>query len=448
MNMDTASAYSLRKRLLLLLLLAISATALVQGVIAYRSALADADQIFDYHMQQMAMSLRAGFAGNAIDASADDLELDDDGKRDFVVQIWTLGGLRVFESAARAALPQRAVIGFSDVQANGRTYRVYSLQSSSHVVQVAQDMTARSEMARSLAIRTVLPIAALAPLLMLIVWWSVSASLTPLARVRRQLAARQPDSLEEVSETGLPDEIRPLVRELNLLFGRVREAFDVHKNFVADAAHELRSPLAALKLQAQSIQRAPDDATRELALSRLTAGIDRATRLVEQLLVLARHQASAGMGASAQRVSLAEIARLAVADLAPSAQSRRIDVGLGSADENPVSGYPDALRILVRNLLDNAVKYSPEGATVDVGVAREDGHLVLSVEDSGPGIAQADRERVFDRFYRIAGTQASGSGLGLAIVRSIARLHGASLHLDQSQRLGGLRVQVRFPIAG
>jgi two-component system OmpR family sensor kinase len=185
MSMDTASAYSLRKRLLLWLLLAISATALVQGVIAYRSALADADQIFDYHMQQMALSLRSGFAGNAIDASADDLELDDDGNRDFVVQIWTLGGLRVFESAARAALPQRAVIGFSDVQANGRTYRVYSLQSSSHVVQVAQDMTARSEMARSLAFRTVLPIAALAPLLMLIVWWSVSASLTPLARVRR-----------------------------------------------------------------------------------------------------------------------------------------------------------------------------------------------------------------------------------------------------------------------
>jgi two-component system OmpR family sensor kinase len=222
----------------------------------------------------------------------------------------------------------------------------------------------------------------------------------------------------------------------------------VHKNFVADAAHELRSPLAALKLQAQSVQRAPDNAARELALGRLTAGIERATRLVEQLLVLARHQASADVGASAQRVSLAEIARLAVADVVPSAQSRRIDVGVGSADESPVSGHPDALRILVRNLLDNAVKYSPEGATVDVGVAREDGRLVLSVEDSGPGIAQADRERVFDRFYRIAGTQASGSGLGLAIVRSIARLHGASLHLDQSPRLGGLRVQVRFPIAG
>ena len=437
--------YSLRTRLLWFLLAAIVLTALVQALIAYRTVRSEADEIFDYHMQQMALSLRSGLPSNGAVGAGEDSHGEED--LNFVVQVWTADGLGVFQSAPRAALPQHTVLGFSDVKAHGSTYRVFSMQSRSQVIQVAQDMAARREMAGTLALRTMAPIAVMAPLLMLVVWWVVSLSLAPVSRVRRQVADRQADDLSAVSDVDLPDEIRPLVQELNLLFGRVREAFDAQKNFVADAAHELRSPLAALKLQVQGLQRATDDAARELAVSRLTAGIDRATRLVEQLLVLARHQASAATGVKPQLASLAEMARLAVADAAPAAQSRHTDVGLARADDGLIASQPEALRILMRNLLDNAVKYTPAGGKVDLEIVRGAGVMHLTVEDSGPGIADADRERVLDRFYRVAGTETTGSGLGLAIVRSIAEMHGASLRLGHSERLGGLRVDVVFPLA-
>ena len=441
--MGLRPSHSLRTRLLWLLLAAIVLTAVAQAFIAYRTARAEADEIFDYHMQQMALSLRSGLPSNGSVGAGQDAQDEED--LNFVVQVWTADGLRVFQSAPRAALPQRTVLGFSDVKAQGSTYRVFSMQSRSQVIQVAQDMAVRREMAGTLALRTMAPIAVMAPLLMLVVWWVVSLSLAPVSRVRRQVAERQADDLSEVSEVDLPDEIRPLVQELNLLFGRVRQAFDAQKSFVADAAHELRSPLAALRLQVQGLQRASDDAARELAVSRLTAGIDRATRLVEQLLVLARQQANAATGVKPEPVSLAEVARLAVADAAPAAQLRRTDVGLAQADEGRVAGQPEALRILMRNLLDNAVKYTPAGGKVDLEIVREAGVMRLSVQDSGPGIAEADRERVLDRFYRVAGTDTTGSGLGLAIVRSIAEMHGASLRLGPSGSLGGLRVDVVFP---
>lgn len=434
--------HSLRTRLLWFLLAAIAVTALAQALVAYRTARAEADEIFDYHMQQMALSLRSSLPQQGLTDGRSDEGHDED--FDFVVQVWTRDGLRVFQSA-RVEIPRREVVGFSDVQAGNSTYRVFTMQSGPQVIQVSQDMTARREMAGTLALRTVGPIVLMAPLLMGLVWWVVSSSLAPVQRVRRQVAERQADDLGEVSEAGLPEEVRPLVHELNLLFARVRQAFEAQRNFVADAAHELRSPLAALKLQVQGLKRAADESARDLAVARLNAGVDRATRLVEQLLALARQQASAAGGQQPQPIALAELVRQAVAEIAMTAQGRRIDIGMPRADAGVFPGYPDALRILVGNLLDNAVKYTPEGGTVDVEVQRNGNALVLAVHDSGPGISEIDRERVLDRFYRATGSQATGSGLGLAIVKSIADLHGATLLLDRSVRLGGLCVSVQFP---
>ena len=285
--MRLRAPHSLRARLLWFLLVAITLTALVQAFIAYRTARAEVDDIFDYHMQQMARSLRAGLpVAGPPPATHDE---DDEKDHDFVVQVWTADGVRVFQSV-RSALPDRSLPGFSDVKFRGTTWRLFALRSRSQIIQVAQDMAARQAMAGTLALRTAVPIAVMAPLLMLLVWWLVGTSLSPVARVRNQLAERQADDLNEVNESGLPDEIQPLVHELNLLFGRVRQAFEAQQSFVADAAHELRSPLAALKLQALGLQRAADADARAVAVGRLTAGIDRATRLVEQLLVLARHR--------------------------------------------------------------------------------------------------------------------------------------------------------------
>lgn len=432
------NTHSLRGRLLWFLLAAITMAALAQAMIAYRSALHDADQIFDYHMQQMALALRSG----APLANAHNGPSADPGNDDMVVQVWTPDGIQVFRSISRAELPQRAVLGFSNVKAKGTTYRVFSVQTSNQTVQIAQDMAVRKRMAGALALRTVGPIALMAPMLMLVVWWVVSGSLAPVARVRRQVASRQADDLSPVSEADLPDEVKPLVHELNLLFGRVRTAFDAQQHFVADAAHELRSPLAALKLQVLSLERAEDADARKLAVARLTAGIERATRLVEQLLVLARQEAAE---AKLEPVELGELARRTLGDMVGAAQARKIDLGLHQVDDATVQGQADGLRVLLRNLVDNAVKYTPSGGTIDVSVRLAGQGAELVVEDSGPGISEEERERVFNRFYRVPGSTATGSGLGLAIIKAIAERHGATLALGKSERLGGLLVTVAFP---
>jgi len=430
---------SLRMRLLMFLLAAIVLAGAVQGALAYRSALDEADALFDYHMQQTALALRSGLP---VDAQGLGPGLDpEDENHEFIVQVWTNEGLRIFESAVGAALPQIAVLGFTNVQARGGTYRVFSMQTRSQVIQVAQNMAVRQGMARSLALRTLAPLAFMAPLLVLAVWWGVSRSLAPVERVRRQLAQRQADDLSPVSDAQLPDEVQPLVSELNLLFERVQRAFEAQEHFVADAAHELRSPLAALRLQLQGLQRAGDDTARAAAIERLSAGIDRATRLVEQLLTLARQEAGS---TATEPVDLRAIAQLALADVAPAAQVRSMDVGLLDSEAATVPGNAEALRMLVRNLLDNAIKYTPPGGQVDVQVGTDHGRALLTVEDSGPGIAPEHRERVMQRFVRETAEGAPGSGLGLAIVLAITQRHGAAVVLDRSPRLGGLRVALRF----
>ena len=441
--MKVRVTHSLRGRLLWFLLAAITIAAVAQASIAYRTALNDADQIFDYHMQQMALSLRSRVPLTSTEDANADTPIS--GNDDLVVQVWSPDGVRVFRSASHAHLPQRAVLGFSNVRANGTTYRIFSIQTDNQTVQVAQDLAVRRSMASNLALRTLGPIAVMMPILMLVVWWVVSGSLEPVARVRKQVASRQADDLSPVSEAGLPDEVRPLVQELNLLFGRVRTAFDAQQHFVADAAHELRTPLAALKLQVQSLERSDSPDAKRVAVARLTAGIERATRLVEQLLVLARQEASAAGGAPRQPVDIVGAAKRAVAELAGVAAAKQIDLGLPRADSAEVEGQPDALMILLRNLIDNAIKYTPEGGTVDVSVVAEKRSVTVTVEDSGPGIPPAERERVFDRFYRVPGSDAKGSGLGLAIIKSIAERHGATLALGESKRLGGLEATVTFP---
>jgi two-component system OmpR family sensor kinase len=437
--MTTASSdspHSLRRRLLWLVLAAIAFASVLQASSAYRTALQQADTMFDYHLQELARSVDGGVPFRPGGQSFD-----------FQVQIWGPDGAQLFRSTGRT-LPSQAVLGFSDISVEGVRYRVYSLQTPVHTIQIAQDLDARQARARGLALRAVLPIALLAPLLMMAVWWLISRSLAPVERMRKQVAGRAADDLSPLPEAGLPEEVQPLVHELNLLFGRVREAFAAQRHFVADAAHELRSPLTALKLQAQALKRTQDEAGRDTAVARLNEGIDRAIQLVSQLLVLAREEGERGGPADWQRIDLRDLARQAVADVLPQAQARRVDVGLTTTETVWVQGQREPLHILLRNLLDNAIKYSPEGGQVDISLSPGNGSPCLTVEDSGPGIPQAERERVFDRFYRAPGANAPGSGLGLAIVNTVAARHGARVQLDSSQRLGGLKVEVTFPPPG
>ena len=430
---------SLRRRLLWLVLAAIALASLLQASTAYRTALNQADALFDEHLQEIARSVRGGMPFGPGLSPGDPAD-------DFMVQIWGPDGAQIFRSP-RSQLPAQAVLGFSDGVAGGVRYRVYSLQTPEHTVQIAQDLDARQARARSMALRAVLPIALLAPLLMLAVWWLIDRSLAPVERTRRQVAARAAGDLSPLPDAGLPAEVLPLVSELNLLFGRARQAFETQRSFVADAAHELRSPLTALKLQAQALRRPQDDASRDVAIARLNDGIDRAIDLVGQLLALAREEGERQQPSPPQPIDLQDLVREVVSEVLPQAQARRIDLGLLAGENEPlqVQGDRAALHTLLRNLLGNAIKYTPDGGQVDISLTQRDRSPCLFVEDSGPGLPEAERQRVFDRFYRVPGTGAQGSGLGLAIVKAIADAHGAAVTLDRSPRLGGLRCEVRFP---
>jgi two-component system OmpR family sensor kinase len=436
-------APSLRARLTGALLLAVLAFAALQAAVTYRTARAETEALFDAQMQRIALSLSGSLGAGAL--SDDAPAADTPAAREMIIQIWRADGVMLYRSPQGRLLPPQTVIGFSDTVAGGEPYRIYALRTATQVVQVAQQTEARGRMAGQLALRAVLPVALLAPVLMLIVWWVVGRAIGPIERVRRQVAARRPDDLAPLPTAGLPAEVRPLVGEMNGLLTRLSDAWDALTHFTADAAHELRSPLAALRLQAQSLQRAPDDATRAIATERLLAGIDRATRLVEQLLALAR-QEGAGEGAELVSLDLTALARNALADAEPEAARHAIALTLDAPTAHVVLRADEAaLAVLLRNLLGNALRHTPPGGQVRVGVREEASVIDLTVEDSGPGIAPDERARVLDRFYRVPGTPGHGSGLGLAIVRAIAERHGAALTLDASPTLGGLRVMLRWP---
>jgi two-component system OmpR family sensor kinase len=283
----------------------------------------------------------------------------------------------------------------------------------------------------------------LAPLLMLAVGAVIGGSLAPLARMRKQVATRAAHDLSPLSASGVPQEVQPLVDEINALFERVRDTLDAQQHFVADAAHELRSPLTALRLQLQAAERARDDEARRAAVQALGAGVDRAIALVEQLLALARQEG--GAAGAGEPVDLEQLARETVSELLPTAHAKNIDLGLASTEPLVIASHRESLHLILRNLLDNAIKYTPAGGRVDIGLGRDDAACWLAVEDNGPGIPEAERQRVFDRFYRLPGSAGAGSGLGLAIVRTVAERLGGEVRLDSSPGLGGLRVEIRLP---
>ncbi|MED5618660.1 ATP-binding protein [Ideonella sp. BN130291] len=433
---------SIRTRLLVSLVLTLLLAALVLGGITYRNALQEAEGLFDYQLRQMALSLR-----DQGEIAPDQANAFADAGLDFVVQIWTVDGRAIYSTRAHAALPARAVLGFADVAVQGQTWRTFSVAARDRVIQVAQPRQIRERLAAGAALRSVLPLLLMLPLLAVVMSWLVAVTLRPLRQVSQQVTERGAEALSPLPAEGLPDEVAPLVGSLNALLQRLSAAFDAQRAFVADAAHELRSPLTALKLQVQMLRRAADPADRAAATEALAQGVERASRLVEQLLTLARNEPGARQ-APLQPVDLAEAVRQALADAGPLAAERGTTLALEAAGPVQVQGDAIALAALARNLADNAVRYAPPGARVLAQVANEGDAAVLTVDDSGPGIPSAERERVFDRFWRREATAAStaGTGLGMAIVKSVAERHGAQVSLGDSP-LGGLRVTVRFPRA-
>lgn len=428
---------SIRTRLLIALLALVAAISLLAGTLTYRRVLAETSILFDYQLRQMALSLRTQVS------MAPRLELPPDQiDTDFVIQIWDLFGTRVYLSRPGLPMINQTALGYADVRVRGEPWRSYGLQTVDGVIQIAQPQRVREQLARGAALRVVIPLLLLLPVLGAAIVGVVRSGLLPLQRIAIEVQRRDVHSLTPIAVTSLPREVAPLVLELNRLLIRLHAAFQAQRAFIADAAHEMRSPLTAVRLDLQLLDRAPDAAARLEARANLGAAVERAIHLLEQLLTLARNEPRDERG-ELSPVALETAASEGMADTHALALARGIDLGLDAEPNVRVLGDRDALRTLVRNLVDNAVRYTPAGGRVQVRTAKTPQGAVLEVTDSGPGIAAADRERVFDRFYRRASAPDGGSGLGLAIVKAIADRHGARVTLADVPG-GGLQVTVDF----
>ena len=433
---------SIRGRLLGWLFAGVVLIGVVGGLIVYHNALVEADAFFDYQLRQTALILR----DEPVEYSLSQQLPPSDAAYDFVVQVWTLDGLRIYHlSRPHSVLPSATTLGFSTVSTSEGLWRVFGAQASTKVVQVAQPMRVREQQAVDLALKTLRPFALLLPGLGILIWVAVGSALQPLQRLTTLVKARHVDALDPLPNERLPEDVRPLVDALNDLLVRLGSALDRERAFMADAAHELRTPLTALHLQIGALARAANETERNEAMEQLSAGMQRSIRLVEQMLSLARQEPR--VERPLVPIPLADIARDVVTELVPLADAKQIDLGISSSQPEIVLGNADALRTLTRNLVDNAVRYTPAGGRVDVSVESRGTppQGVLRVVDNGPGIPPDERLRVLDRFYRRPGTSPPGSGLGMAIVKAIADVHGATLELASGPDDKGLAVTVVFP---
>lgn len=444
---------SLQGRLLALVLAVVAGVWAVAAVTTWLDVSHELDELLDGHLAQAAALLVA----QQTHELEDDETLDAPALHKYApkvaFQVFHEDRL-VMRSANAPALPMLAPrpgfeSGFKTVVMAGSEWRVFATYGAEHDVQVyvGEQLESRASILRAALRGTLWPMALALPLLALVAWWAIHRGLLPLRQLGQMLAARQAHSLQPVVLAGAPTELGPMVDALNGLFDRIATLLEGERRFTADAAHELRTPIAAIRTQAQVALAETNAAERRHALQATLAGCDRATRLVEQLLTLSRLEAQADATPPVGRVDLVAVVRQVVADVAPRALAKGQSLDLDADAPCPVAADESLLAVLVRNLVDNAVRYSPGDARVHVSVRREGGHVRVRVEDSGPGLPVDVQQRLGQRFYRPPGQPESGSGLGWSIVRRIAAVLDASVGLSTSPALGGLAVEVRVAAA-
>jgi len=454
--MSASPSYSLRRRLVWLLTSTVAAIWLLSVGVVYQRAHHEADELLDNQLTQVGETLLAIVAGGEIEHFVK--ELHEHARRypvPIAFEVWLSEDgetRRLVTSPGHAGFETTMAAGFSENPHQGERWRFYAVQDddAEYRVVVGQAHAARERLAREIGLSLLLPAMLALPLMALAVWWVVSRALRPVDAVARQVGALDAQTLAPLDESALlPNEIAPLRSALNALILRVTEAFDNERRFTADAAHELRTPLAALKVQAQVALRAQEDDSRQHALTQVIAGVDRMTHLVEQLLTLARVE-PARQKATPQPLDPAALVAEVCAELQPQAQRQGQTLTVEAAPGCMIAITPAWLQIALRNLIDNAQRYAGEGARIEVRLARDRSVCVLTVADDGPGVEPALRAQLSARFVR-GEVEGEGCGLGLSIVARIAELSHAQLELgDGLPRADGghgLAATLRFSAA-
>ncbi|MEI7842323.1 MAG: ATP-binding protein [Gallionellaceae bacterium] len=436
---------SLKQRLLALVLSIVVVVWIVTAALTYFDAREELDETLDAHLAQSASLLSIQATHELEEIEVDHAPLLHKYSRRVAFQVWEDGTtLRMHSFNAPTQALASNVEGFSDAVINGIGWRVFSTWDENHknLIQVAELSEMREKLARSAVGNLLEPLLISLPLLALLLWFGVARGLKPLATLTDELAMRAPDNLAPLQGSTAPLEVVPLIERLNKLFVRINASMQKERRFTADAAHELRTPVAGIKAQVQVANAATTNAERVHALNNAILGCDRATHLIEQLLTLARIDNLSE--AITESCLLRALSVEVIAALAPTALNKGVRIELMEGDDAAVLGNPVLLRILLRNLIDNAVSHTPAGTTVRVCIAAKREDIQLTVCDNGPGIPAEDMNRVAERFYRPVGTEASGSGLGLSIVKQIAEIHAATLALQENAEGSGLMVSVTF----
>jgi two-component system OmpR family sensor kinase len=440
---------SVQLKLSFTLSLVILVVAVIAGVFSFLSAFDEAHELQDDVLRQVAQLMDQQHLAPVPAATNVRLKGRDEESRVIVQRVGD-GRPSPVGVDAGGTLPVPAALadGLQTQEIGGETFRILiKTTTAGERIAVAQESSFRNEIARASALRTVTPFLILVPVLLLIVANLVRTMFRPIATLSKEIDQRSEQALHPIEDRHLPSEVRPFAVAINRLLGRVVKAMDSQRRFVADAAHELRSPLTALSLQAEQLAQAEMSSQERERLATLRQGIERGRRLLDQLLTLARAQSATE--APSSPVSIQDIYRRVLEDLMPLAEAKHIDIGVEGAQDAQVWVSELDMIAIIRNLVDNAIRYTPEGGRVDLSVSMTEERIVLCIQDNGIGIPLAERERVFDPFYRTLGSEQIGSGLGLSIVRTIANRIGAEIRLGFSDdaRQTGLSVAVLISAA-
>jgi len=432
---------SLRRTLRISLLVLLTSFGLISAVASYFIAGMEADEFFDNQLRQIALYIwdaPDGYRPDNIVAPSHDLE------DDFLIQVWDKNGGLLVSSNTAIPMPRGVATGYANAVVAGIDWRVYTQVEPARTVQVAQQMEEREETAAQASLNAIIPIALLIPLSWLVLNWIVDRIIGRLDRVAVDIAARDAESTAPIPTVAAPVEILPLITAMNDLVLRLQAALHQQRRFVADAAHELRTPLTAISLQVGNLMAAIGaEGKYAQRIADLQAGSARASALVGQLLRLARVESGAA-SPEKQSVALLPLVIESLERFAPLAEHRSIDLGLDQNADAVVEGVEDEIRVLVDNLLDNAIRYTPDGGTVDVILRARESVPTLEVRDTGPGIPDASLTRVFERFYRASSADIDGSGLGLAIAKAAADRNHVRLTLTNRTDRSGLSATLVF----